>query len=70
MNKIGSKKRQANGSEPEADDEVIREVFSQKLYRPLVYPSKNVWRDSTQNKTLTSQFWIIDSLRYINEGRI
>ena len=32
---------------PEAEDEVIREAVSHKLYRPLVNPSKKVWRDST-----------------------
>ena len=51
---------------PEVEDEVIREVVSHKLDRPIVNPSNKVWRYSTQNKTPTSPFQIGDYLRYTN----
>ena len=50
------------------EGEVIREAASHKLYRPLVNPSKKVWRDSNQTKNPTSPFHIGDSLIYINYG--
>ena len=53
---------------PEAEYEVIRESVSHKLYTSLINPSNKVWRESTQNKDLTSPFHIGDSLIYINEG--
>ena len=53
---------------PEADDEVIIEAISHKLYRPIFNTRNKVWRDSTQPKTPTSPFHIFDSLRYTNEG--
>ena len=34
----------------QAEDEVKRDAVSPKLYRPLVNPSKNVWRNSTQTQ--------------------
>ena len=51
------------GFAPEVGYEVIREVVSYKLYRPLVNPSNKVWRDLTQTKNPTSPFYIGDSLR-------
>ena len=53
---------------PEAEDAVIREAVSHKLYIPIVNPSKNVWIDSTQTKAPTSPFHIGDSLRYPKLG--
>ena len=51
---------------PEFEYEVIRDVVSQKLYKPIVNPSNKVWRDSAQTKTPTSPFQFGDSLRYDN----
>ena len=51
---------------PEAEDEVIREAVSQKLDIPLFNLSKTVWSDSTQARTITSPFYIGDSLIYTN----
>ena len=59
MHKVVSKSRQS--------DEVIRDVVSQKLYRPIVNTSNKIWRDSTQTKTPTSPLQIGDSLIYTNE---
>ena len=50
------------------DCEVIRKEVSHKLDRPLVNPSKKVWRDSKRIKTPTLPFHIGDSLKYTNEG--
>ena len=41
---------------PEAEDEVIREAVSHKLYKSIVKPPNKVWIDSTQTKALTSPF--------------
>ena len=35
-------------SNPEVEDEFIRDAISQKLYRSLVSTSNKVWRDLTQ----------------------
>ena len=43
---------------PEAKYEGIRDAVSQKLDRPIVNPSKQILRDSTQTKTKTSPFHI------------
>ena len=51
---------------PEYKDEVIREAVSQKSYRPLVNPSKNVWRESNQNKAPDSPFHIGEYIIYTN----
>ena len=48
----------------EVEDEGIRDAVSQKLDRPLVNPSNELFRDSTQTKSLTSPFQISDSFRY------
>ena len=53
---------------PEVEYEVIRDAVLHKLDRPLINPPKEVWRDSTKNKTTTSPFQIGDSLRYKNDG--
>ena len=53
---------------PEAEDEATREEVSHKLYRHIVNPSKKIWRDSTQTKTLTLPFHIGGYLIYTNEG--
>ena len=70
MHKGVANNRQYNGFTPEAEDEVLRDAVSHKLYLPLVNPSNKVWRNSTQTKTLTptQTFQIGDSLRYKNEG--
>ena len=41
-----------------AEYDVIMDVVSQKLDRPLANQSNKVWRDSTQYKTPTSPFQI------------
>ena len=51
---------------PEAEDEVIREAFSNKLDRPMVNPSTTTKRYSAQTKYPTSPFHIGEYLRYIN----
>ena len=56
------------GFNQEAEGGVIREAVSHKLDIPLVNPSKNVWRDSTQTKVPNSPFQVGDSLRYTNVG--
>ena len=53
---------------PEVEDEVIRNSVSHRLDRPLVNPSNEVWRDSTQTQNPNPTFRIRDSLRYTNKG--
>ena len=52
------------GFTPEAESEVIRELVSHKLDRPLVNPSNRFFMDSTRTKSPTLPFQIGDSLRY------
>ena len=52
---------------PEVDHEVIIESVSHKLDNPIFNTSNKVCRDSTQTKTPTSPFQIVEFIIYTNE---
>ena len=51
----------------EVEDEVIRDAVSHKLDILIVNPSNKFWIYSTQTKTTTSPYQIVNSIRYTNE---